>query len=168
MGRIIKPYGVQGKIKFQSYNQDSRLLNVDTEVWLKREGTKNSNYKFFKINLINYNSLYPIVRFKGIDDREDALKLRNFILYIPRSLFPKNKKNEIYFIDFIGCKVYDKDKSFIGLVKDISHLSGDNNIIIVENNEKEYMLPIKSDFIKLFDFDKKHIIIDIIDGLLDN
>ena len=39
--------------------------------------------------------------------------------------------------------------------------------MIIENEQKEFMIPIRNNLIMLFDVDKKYIIIDIIDGLVD-
>ena len=89
-------------------------------------------------------------------------------MYMSRALFPSNKENEIYVIDFINCNVYDLKENFIGIVKDVSHFPGGNNVIIVENNEKEFLIPIRMDLIKLFDVKKKNIVMDIIDGLVEN
>ena len=80
----------------------------------------------------------------------------------------KKKEDEIYFVDFIGCKIYDENKSFIGIAKDIIHFPGDNHVMVIEKELKEFMVPVRNDLIKLFDVDEKYIIIEIIDNLIDN
>ena len=40
--------------------------------------------------------------------------------------------------------------------------------MIVQNELKEFMVPVRNDLIKLFDVDEKYIIIEVIDGLIDN
>ena len=103
-----------------------------------------------------------------MNDRNEAVKLRNYVLYVSRSSFPDSKKDDIYFVDLIGCKVYDRYEKFIGIAKDIAHFAEDNHILIVENDSKEFMIPINNDLMKFFDVNKKYIVIDIIDGLLNN
>ena len=167
VGKIIKPYGIKGEVKFKPYNENSDLLIQDSIVWLKQENNQSLDFKFFKISSINYNSLFPTIQFNEINDRDKALEFRDYIVYVSRSIFPKDK-NEIYFVDFIGCNIYDNNKSFIGIVKDIVHFKGNNHNMIIQNESKEFMIPVRNDLIKLFDVDEKYIIIEIIDGLIDN
>ena len=167
IGKILKPYGIKGQIKFKPYNKNSDLLIQNSVVWLKYENDQSLDFKFFKISSINYNSLFPIIRFNEINNRDMASKFANHIVYVSRSIFPSNKE-QIYFVDFIGRKIYDNDKSFIGIVKDIVHLKGNNHNMIIQNESKEFMIPVRNDLIKLFDVDEKYIIIEIIDGLIDN
>ena len=164
LGKIIKPHGIKGQVKFKPYNQDSSILIKNMMVWLKKE----EDLMFFKISSISYNSLHPIIKFNDVNDRNEAVKFRNYILCVSRSSFPNTKKDDIYFVDLIGCKVNDRHEKFIGIAKDIAHFSEDNHILIVENDSKEFMIPINNDLMKFFDVNEKYIVIDIIDGLLNN
>ena len=167
VGKIIKPYGIKGEVKFKPYNENSDLLIQDSIVWLKQENNQSLDFKFFKINSINYNSLFPIIQFNKIDNRDKASEFSNYIVYISRAIFPNNEE-QVYFVDFIGCKIYNNNKSFIGIVKDIVHFKGDNHNMIVQTESKEFMVPVRNDLIKLFDIDEKYIVIEIINGLIDN
>ena len=166
LGKIIKPHGIRGQIKFKPYNQDSSILIKNMEVWLKKENCSSLDFKFFKINSISYEALHPIIKFNKINDRNEAIELRDYVLYVSRSSFPDIENDDIYFIDLIGCKIYDENKKFIGIAKDIAHFPGNNHVIIVEDESKEFMIPINNDLVKLFDVDEKYIVIDIIDGLV--
>ena len=165
IGKIIKPYGIKGQIKFKFYNEKSSILKEGTHIWLNKENEK--DFQFFEIDSINYKSNNPIIKFDGFNDRNKAVEFRNYIAYISRSLL-SNKKNEIYFVDFIGCEIYDHDELSIGIAKDILHFKGDNHVMVVENKGKEFLIPLRNDLIKFFDVNKKRVIIKIIDGLVNN
>ena len=167
IGKILKPYGIKGQIKFKPYNENSDLLIQNSVVWLKHENDQSLDFKFFKISSINYNSLFQIIKFNEINNRDKASEFSDCIVYVSRSILP-DYKDQIYFVDFIGCRIYDNNKSFIGTVKDIVHFKGDNHNMIIQNGSKEFMIPVRNDLIKLFDIDEKYIIIEIIDGLIDN
>ena len=166
IGKIIKPYGVKGQIKFKLYNENSNVLKKNINVWLKKKDDQGLDFQFFKIDSINYTSLQPIIQFNQFNNRDRALEIRDYILYVSRSLF-NNSEDSIYFVDFIGCKIYNDNKSFIGIAKDILHFKGNNHIMIIQNESKEFMIPIRNDLIKLFDVNKKCVTIEIIDGLVD-
>ena len=167
LGKIVKPHGIKGLIKFKPYNENSSILRKGMMVWFNKK-IDDLNFKFFKISSITYNALHPIIELDQVSDRDEALALKDNILYISRSLFPETKNNDIYFVDLIGCKVYDKNEKFIGITKDIVHFPGNSHVIIIQFESKEFMIPINSDLVELFDVDEKYIVIDVVDGLVDN
>tara|TARA_Y100000994_G_scaffold161052_1_gene132259 strand:+ start:280 stop:807 length:528 start_codon:yes stop_codon:yes gene_type:complete len=165
LGKIIKPHGIKGQIKFKPYNEDSNLLNQNMVIWLKNG--KNDSFKFFKINSVSYSSLHPIIKLDKINDRNQAIELRDYVVYVSRQLFPQIN-DDIYFVDLIGCEVYDTNKKFIGIAKDIAHLPGNHHVVILELDSEEFMIPINDYLLKLFDIEKKHVIIDVMDGLVNS
>ena len=167
LGKIVKPHGINGQIKFKPYNQNSSILAKNMMVWLKLKDNNDLDFKFFKISSISYNSLHPIIKLDQINDRNEAIKLRDYILHVSRSSFPNITNDDIYIVDLIGCKVYDLDKKFIGMAKDIAHFPNNNHVMVVEYESKEFMIPINNDLVKLFDVEEKYIVIDVVDGLVD-
>ncbi len=166
LGKIIKPHGIKGQVKFKPYNQSSSTLIKNMTVWLKKEDDGDLDFKFFKISSIIYSSLQPIIKLEKIDDRNEAVDLRDYIVHISRSLFPSIRDDDLYFVDLIGCKVYNKYEELIGVAKDIVHFSENNHVIIVKLGTKELMAPISRDLVKFFDIKKKYVMIDIADGLV--
>tara|TARA_X000001036_G_C20676510_1_gene804395 strand:- start:2132 stop:2668 length:537 start_codon:yes stop_codon:yes gene_type:complete len=166
LGKIIKPHGIKGQVKFKPYNENSILLKKDMSVWLKNDKNNSLSFKFFKIISISYNSLQSIVKLDRVNDRNKAIELRNFILHVSRKSFPEIDKDNIYFVDLIGCEVYDTNERFIGIAKDVAHMPGGHDVIILELNSKEFMVPINDYLLKLFDIEKKYVMIDVIDGLV--
>ena len=53
----------------------------------------------------------------------------------------------------------------IGKLIDVMWLPG-NDVYIIKNGEKEYLIPIIDEIIKKLDYERKQIIIHTIDGLL--
>ena len=43
-----------------------------------------------------------------------------------------------------------------------------NDILIISDRDKEHLIPLVDDFVKLFDFEEKQVTINLIDGLIDN
>ena len=168
LGKIIKPHGIKGQIKFKPYNQSSSTLIKNMTVWLKKEDDSSLDFKFFKISSIIYSSLQPIIKLEKIDDRNGAIDFRDYILYISRSSFPSIRDDDLYFVDLIGCKVYDKHEELIGVAKDIVHFSENNHVIIIGSGTKEFMAPISRDLVRFFDIKKKYVMIDIADGLVEH
>ena len=74
--------------------------------------------------------------------------------------------NEHYFIDFLGCMLFDQDKNHIGLVKDIAPIKN-NDILIVDTAYGEKMIPFAKDLIMFFDKDDKKLVMMIHKGIFE-
>lgn len=66
--------------------------------------------------------------------------------------------------DIIGLDVYDNDK-LIGKVSGI--VKNKQELLVVENNQKNYFIPFVGEFIEHIDLDQKKINVKVIKGLLD-
>ena len=40
--------------------------------------------------------------------------------------------------------------------------------MVIKNGDKEFLVPIRNDLIKLFDVDERYVVVEIIDGLVNN
>ena len=66
--------------------------------------------------------------------------------------------NKFYLVDLIGFMVKDEFGLEYGEIKDIINLPTNNSLIFLYK-EKELMIPISDDFIELFDFKHKMVIV---------
>ena len=103
--------------------------------------------------------------FKDIDSRELASSLCKSKLFIYRKQMPQLSNNEYYLVDLIGCLVCSNENEKIGIVKDVISLPA-NDVVIVEKDKKEHLIPLIDDVVKFIDIKNKKIEIIIIPGLL--
>ena len=85
--------------------------------------------------------------------------------YINKNNLPELLNEENYFIDYIGCTLFDQNKKEIGLVKDIIPIKN-NDILIFDSVKGEKMIPFAKDLILFFDKDEKKLIMDIFEGVI--
>ena len=92
------------------------------------------------------------VKFKGCDTKEEAQKLTNLVLQLPKEeaqKLCKLKQDEYFWYDITGLDVYEDGKK-IGTIKDIQRLPTKDHIVIKlekQNSLKRLIFP----------FDKKSI-----------
>ena len=84
---------------------------------------------------------------------------------ISRSGFAPINDEEFYLIDLIGCNVLDDNRNKIGSVVDTMSLTT-QNLIVVETNEKEVLIPFVDAHVSLFDKKKNVLIVKDVEGLL--
>ena len=150
-------------MKFHLFNEGSTSLNIKIDVWLK---SSNGSVENFIIENLIISTNRNIIKFKNIDSRDAAEDIRGFEIFLSRKNFPPINDEQYYLADILGFKVYNENNVVIGIVEDVLSLSG-NDIIVVREDGKEFLIPLVDEFLMLFDFEDKKIIVNVIEGLLD-
>ena len=115
----------------------------------------------FAIKHINLKSgKSAIVQLEDITDEESAIALIGQELYLPLSFLPKLEGNRFYYHEVIGFKVLDENMGKLGTVKEILDQGSQAILVIVHKSEKEILVPIIDDIIKLVD--RKNKLIQVI------
>lgn len=161
LGYVSKVHGIKGEI--QCY------FDVDIpENYKKMESVfvdiNNKLVPFFieKISLIGHKA---VVKFEDIDGIEQAAELKGKGLYLPLEKLPALGGNQFYFHEIIGYRVKDEEEGLLGTIKDIYALPH-QDIIAMEFENKEVLIPISDDIIKSVDHERKELNVHLPPGLL--
>ena len=152
IGKVVKVRGLRGEVKVFLYNINSDIMDKDISLWIK----ENDTFKYYNVEYYKKITKYHIIKFRDIITRELAQQICPNILYISRSDLSDKKGS--YLVDLIGFLIKDEFNVSYGKVIDIINLPTNNSLLINYNN-KEIMIPIINDFIKLFDYENEVIII---------
>lgn len=160
LGRIVKPFSYKGEL----------VLFFDVDNIYEYEGLE---YVYIEINnrLVKYNietfrlhGNKVVVTFEDLSP-EEANVLVGKELYLPLSFLPELEGNQFYFHEVIGFEVVDKEKGNIGKIKEF--IDTNQTIMIIENGEKEILVPVVDEVIDRLDRDAKTMYITAPDGLID-
>lgn len=159
IGKISNVHGVKGDLKVIPLTDDMKRYDELSHVLL------GMNKDEYEIENVSYAKNQIILKLKGIDDIKSAEKVRNSFLWIDKE--DANVPEGAYFLfDIIGIDVVDTDGNEIGKVRDVIQ-TGANDIYLVKSEEKEHMIPAVKEFVKNIDIDKKQMVIDPIEGMLE-
>ncbi|MBC8489022.1 MAG: 16S rRNA processing protein RimM, partial [Bacteroidetes bacterium] len=107
------------------------------------------------------------IKFEGYDNRTDADELKNCFLVIDESDKVELPDDYYYYFDLINLKVI-LNKKGIGFVKAVENYGGDDLLVIELNGtKKNVFIPLRNQFIKKIDLDKKIIDVTLIDGFIE-
>ena len=106
-----------------------------------------------------------ILKLEGVDNPEEALKLRHLTLEIPEDERYPLPEGVYYHYQLIGLEVYSTEGARLGKVIQILS-TGSNDVYVMETNGKEVLIPAVADVVKNIDPDAGRITIEIIEGLL--
>lgn len=160
IGKIVNTHGLKGEVKivpWLDYPEVFEAFDVVYTADRKRE-LKVKNVKYQKANII--------VKFAGLDDINEAEKLKNTVLFADKSLFDDLPEGTYLIADIIGLEVFEDDVSY-GKVTDVFS-TGSNDVYVIEKKgAKQLLLPIIDGVLEEVNIDEGYINIRIPAGLLD-
>jgi len=170
VGRIGRPHGVKGAatIEVRTDEPDKRFA-VGARL-LTDSGLE------LTVASAAWHSGRLLVTFEGYDDRTAVEQLRNALVSVDRPADERPEDpEEFYDSDLEGCEVVldggdsggDSDGAVIGVVREVSHLPGQDLLVVVTPDEREVLIPFVSAFVPHVDVSAKRIVITPPEGLLE-
>ena len=126
-------------------------------------GYSKSKLSNIVLDIIRGKGKKRIFKFKGVNSVIEANLIKGKTLFKEVS---KDDKLNLVSEDLIGWIIKNELNEKIGELVNIMWLPS-NDIYIIKYREKEYLIPVIDEVIKRLDYEKKEIIINPIDGLID-
>ena len=162
IGQIVNTFGIKGMVKVNPFTDDITRFDKLRKVYIKNKNEK----KEYEIEEVKYHKNMVLIKFKGIENPEQANLLRNTYLMIDRENEEPLQEGTYYIVDMIGLDVYSEEGNLLGKLEDIFN-TGSNDIYVVKDElGKQILLPAIIDVIKQIDMENKKIIVHLISGLI--
>jgi len=163
VGRLGRTRGVHGNIWIIPLTDfPDRFLDLKEILVSKRD-----TWELFRIESAQLLGSRPLVKFTGIDSREEAARLTNRELAVTSDQLVKLPPDTHYVFDLIGCEVLESDSERrLGEVIDVRRCPANDVYVIRTNNGKEVLYPAVSDFVTRIEVEQKKIVVRSA-GLLD-
>lgn len=160
IGKIINTHGIKGELKILPLTEDISRFDSLEEVYIGEDKLK------VKTIGVKYNKDIPIVKFNEFDNINQVLKYKEEYLYVSDDNLIELREDSYFIFDLIGCKVEDMEGSHIGFVEDVIENPG-NDVYVIKDKDKEYLVPVIKEFIKEINIDNKLIRIKPIEGMIE-
>lgn len=133
IGRIGAPHGVRGEVRIVPLTDfPDRFSNLKS-IFID-EQTK------LEIQNVKYNKQFIILKFKGIDNRNDIEPLKGKLIKVDRKDVPPLAPGEYYSFDIIGLDVYNEKNESIGKIEQILK-TGSNDVYVANHAGKQTLIP---------------------------
>ena len=119
LGIVYDAQGLKGHIKVRPYSPDPVALLASKEAYLQgyEAGAKPTVYR---VQSAKIHSGYVVMLLDGICDRDAALALKGWAVSLPRDAFPPPEQDTYYWIDLIGCEVFNEQGIRLGNIEDMA------------------------------------------------
>lgn len=161
IGIVTNAFGIKGEVFVSPISDDPSELLRMREVYLSH---CTSRRQLFAIERIRRQKKRFIVKFVGIEDRDQAELHKNFLIEKRLEDDEELPPDEYYIFELIGLQVKTTAGVVVGAVKDVLSLPA-NDVYVVQAGSREILIPAVKTVIKKIDLNQGVILIEFLDGL---
>ncbi|MEN6588906.1 MAG: ribosome maturation factor RimM [Proteiniphilum sp.] len=163
VGHTQKPYGIRGEIMVLF--QKAEYADIDAEYYfLEIDGIP---VPFFVEEFTFTTDVSARVKFEDVNDEKTASRYVNLEVFLPREAV-----NAVHMPDsddwesFVGYTIVDQHGNTLGIIREVDSTTL-NVLFIVQQEERELLIPAAEDFIVAIDAEKKILEMFLPEGLTD-
>ena len=159
IGRLVNTHGLKGEVRIlSSFKYKDRVFKNGMKIYIGKDKICE------KITGYRYHKIFDMITMEGYNDINEVLKYKGDYVFVNKDDIIL-LENEYLDEDIVGVSVYVDDR-LLGVVKKIEKHSV-NEILVVKNDEKNYLVPYNFDIILSIDLEKKKMCVKNIVGLFD-
>ncbi len=162
IGKVIEPHGLKGEVKIFSYAGQPENIQSYKKLFLVTLSGKISQAYSMEKSRVKGKS--AIVQLTSVNDRNGAEAITGMGVLILKEDLPQPGQDEFYLYQMEGLTVITVDGRTLGTVTSIMS-NGAQDLLVVQNNDEEYLIPILDSIIRHHDTEK--IVIAPPPGLLE-
>ncbi len=163
IGRVTRPHGLTGLLRIVSYAQSKETFLEAGSVFLSKE--QNELYERKVVSIRPYRSVF-LLRLSGLNSIDEAEVFRGAGILIRKDCLVKKDEDEFFWYELLGLDVYLVTGQYLGVLKEIFP-TGSNDVYVVENKGKEFLIPAIHQVVKEINLAQKRMVISPIKGLVD-
>ena len=160
MGLINSTWGLKGHVKVTPLTSNEQRLIAGAELIVGGQPRE-------VLEVVSPQG-YPIVRFRGYNDRTAAETLRGDLIEIEASDLPALPEGEYYVDDLRGLTVVTTEGVKVGTLADVLTTGANDVYLVTRHDERDALIPAIAEVVLSVDLEAGRMVIDPLPGLLDD
>jgi 16S rRNA processing protein RimM len=158
VGQLGRPRGVNGEIYVTPMTDFPERFENVKEIFVSQGGEWNK----MKVVSSKFVSGRPVLQFENFCSSEDAARLTNRYLGVPKSQVITPPPDSFYVFDLVGCEVYDDmENKKVGVIIDVEKFPANDAYVIRTIEGKRVSIAAVKKFVKQVDITGKKVTIDV-------
>lgn len=179
LGRCLGPWGVKGWVHVHPYSSDADAL-TQCAIWYletsppaskqpKPSGPRDADLPpSIEVRVLSCRPHADglVAQFEGVDNREEALRLKGRLIKVSRQLFPILPEGEYYWIDLMGLQVINREGLALGVVREMMS-TGPHAVMVLDvvaseavASTRERLIPFVAAYVDRVDLQERRIVVD--------
>lgn len=152
IGQIVAPHGVRGDVRiYPDTDFPQRFLHMKQAY---------VGGKKYEIESARFHKRVVLMKFVGVDDRNDAESLIHKEIQVTRDELVPLKKGQHYVFEIMGMAVYDTKGNELGKITDIMKTGSNDVYVVTDKDGQELLLAAIPDVVKSIDVTGGKMIVD--------
>ena len=160
VGYILRAHGVQGNVLVKPLTDNPNRFEEIDEIMIEKAG----RIEPYRVGDRTASPKGWILKFDGIDTRDDAEQLKGAYLLIRTEELPELEEGSYYDFDLVGIEVFTVSGEKLGRIIEIEKHPA-NDVYVVEGDAGKLMLPATREVVRKVDMDNKRMEVKLLDGL---
>ena len=161
IGQIINTHGFMGEVKVYPLTDDMSRFKRLKEIYVE----ENNQLVKYEVEGTKFLSNRVVMKLKGIDTEEAAVKLKSFYMKVDRKSSVKLPKDSYFICDLIDLEVYDEKGLILGTISDVIQ-TGSNDVYVIKTAGKDMLIPALKEVVKEIDIKNRKIRVELPEGLI--
>lgn len=161
IGKLLRPHGVRGEIHLALWTDFPERIKPGKLVYVGQ------THQPVQIKSLRGHDAEPLITFADIDDREEAGKFRNQVVFVRTADLPPLPEDELYLHQLIGLRVVrDEDDLALGVIAEILETGANDVFLVRREMGADLLLPDIDPVILKIDLEKGEVRVHLLPGLL--
>ena len=161
VGKVNKLHGRDGELKVRILSEYPERFAIGAVFFFK----KAEETKTYCVKKCHIKGEFAIIKLENVDTAALAQELLGSEICIKEDSLMPLSQDRYYIHSLEGCKVFDEDKNYVGILKEVWKLPA-NDVFVVANGTKEVLFPAVKHAIKNISITQGEIIVDSHFGVL--
>ena len=150
VGKLGRPKGTKGLLRFHSFLNDDRDINKFKNFYLE-------NAEQIVIKLVSFDKKSPLVILNNFTNRNDIEKFVNQKVYLEKNKLEPTQENEFYFHELEGLDVLNQTEEIVGKVSSVVNFGAGDllEIHFIKSQKNEFFRFTKENFPSVLIKEKK-------------
>ncbi len=164
VGKIVNTHGIRGELKVkvethfpERFHTGSQLVIVDAQE--KQMSVEVESSRFQKDMVV--------IRFKQFTNINQVEQYKGCLLKMDASSQQSLQEGQYYYHQIMGCTVVTDDHHELGHITEILSPGANDVWVVHRSGKKDILIPVIDDVVKHIDIHNKRVIIQVMEGLIE-
>lgn len=163
IAKILNFHGIKGEAKVGFSKKNADFVQGLSHAYIKTE----TEFKEVNILSVKFNNKCAIMKFEGINSIDELMEYKGCSIYVEEELLKEElEEDEFLTGDLVGMEVFADDKK-IAVVVGLSNNGGTDLLAVKTASGKVSYIPFVKDICKEVDVENNRIIIENLEGLIE-
>ena len=160
IGKCVKPHGLKGEIGVKPITDFPERFEQTETVFAH---CQRDPVRKLEIEAVRAHSGGFLLKFKGVESKEQAAALRNYFLAVPEDELVILEEDEFWHWELEGLRALDFDGKEVGVLAEVIESPAHDLYLIKTPGGREHLVPAVREFVPEIDIEKGIVVVKILE-----